>query len=73
MEQVRYRVGILRSSGSVWLQEYPSLAIVIDALPDLLEKHPHVLISRQKVKENGEDGEKRDYIMKRLESLQSGQ
>ena len=52
MEQVRYRVGILRKSGSVWLQEYPSLGMIIDALPDLLHKHPHVFISRQIVKDS---------------------
>lgn len=52
MEQVRYRVGILRKSGSVWLQEYPSLGLIIDALPDLLHKHPHVFISRQIVKDS---------------------
>tara|TARA_R110000744_G_scaffold375_6_gene1496 strand:+ start:24650 stop:24853 length:204 start_codon:yes stop_codon:yes gene_type:complete len=58
MEQVRYRVGIMRSSGSVWLQEYPSLGTILDALPDILNKHPHVFISRQKLKESEmNDGE----------------
>ena len=59
MEQVRYRVGILRKSGSVWLQEYPSLGVVIDALPDLLHKHPHVFISRQIVKDSETNDEER--------------
>lgn len=59
MEMIRYRVGILRKSGSVWLQEYPSLGVVLDALPDLLLKHPHVFISAQRIKESEINDEER--------------
>ena len=59
MEMIRYRVGILRKSGSVWLQEYPSLGVVLDALPDLLLKHTHVIISAQKIKESEINDEER--------------
>ena len=59
MEMIRYRVGILRKSGSVWLQEYPSLGVVLDALPDLLLTHPHVFISAQRIKEGEINDEER--------------
>lgn len=51
---VRYRLTICKSSGSVWMEEYETLAEILANLDALMDKHPHVVISRQKV--NNRDG-----------------
>jgi len=37
------------------MEDYDSLAEILIDLDALMEKHPHVLISRQRVKENGQE------------------
>ena len=53
--KTRYRVMICKASGSVWMEDYESLAEILTDLDSLVEKHPHVIISRQRVKENGQE------------------
>lgn len=53
--KIRYRVTICKASGSVWMEDYDSLAEILTDLDSLVEKHPHVIISRQRVKENGQE------------------
>jgi len=53
--KIRYRVTICKASGSIWMEDYDSLAEILIDLDALMEKHPHVLISRQRVKENGQE------------------
>ena len=53
--KIRYRVTICKASGSVWMEDYESLAEILSDLDELVEKHPHVIISRQRVKENGQE------------------
>ena len=45
----KYRLSICKSNGSVWMEEYEDIQSVSDALKELLLKHPHLLVSRQRV------------------------
>ena len=53
-EQYRYRISILKFNGSVWMDECEDLFSILEQIEALLDKHPHLLISRQKVV--GKDG-----------------
>jgi diphthamide biosynthesis methyltransferase len=56
-EQNKYRITILRGSGSVWVEDYTSIAGIVEDLEELMDKYPHLVISRQKffVKEDEEN------------------
>ena len=56
-EQNKYRITILRGSGSVWVEDYTTISDIVKDLEDLMEKYPHLVISRQKfyVKEDEEN------------------
>jgi len=53
----RYRVTILRSSGSVWVEDYDSPESISLAVSGLLEEYPHFIVSKQKIviKDDEED------------------
>ena len=53
--EIRYRITICKASGSIWVQEYDTLAEILSDLDGLVEKHPHLMISRQKVNRNGQE------------------
>lgn len=52
MEEYRYRITICKSSGSVWMEEYEDISSILEEMDRLLKKHPHLLISRQRVDKN---------------------
>jgi hypothetical protein len=45
----KFRISICKQNGSVWMEEYEDIQSVSDALKELLLKHPHLLVSRQRV------------------------
>tara|TARA_R110002020_G_scaffold451048_1_gene664873 strand:- start:3071 stop:3256 length:186 start_codon:yes stop_codon:yes gene_type:complete len=45
----RYRITILRSSGSVWVEDYDSPESIALAIEGLLEEYPHFVVSKQKI------------------------
>ena len=45
----RYRITILRSSGSVWVEDYDSPELISDAIEGLLNEYPHFVVSKQKI------------------------
>ena len=47
--QYRFRISILKSYGSVWMEECRDMESVIEQIISLLDKHPHLLVSKQKV------------------------
>lgn len=49
--QYKYRVSICKSNGSVWMEEFDNSLSFFKEIEGLLLKHPHLLISRQKVVE----------------------
>ena len=49
--QYRYRVSICKANGSVWMEEFNDVNSILEEIEGLLDKHPHLLISRQKVVE----------------------
>ena len=53
----KYRITILRGSGRVWVEDYTSISGIVKDLEELMEKYPHLVISRQKfyVKEDEEN------------------
>lgn len=48
-EKTRYRVTILRASGSVWVEDYLDIETIIEDLPQLIEEYPHFVISKQRI------------------------
>ena len=52
--QYRYRISICKANGSVWMEECDNAASMIDKIERLLDKHPHLLVSRQIVVEKNE-------------------
>ena len=49
---VVFRVTSLKSNGSVWTKQYESLEQLGEVITVLLEKFPHVVISRQVLKKS---------------------
>ena len=45
----KFRISICKQNGSVWMEEYEDIQSVSNALKELLLKHPHLLVSRQRV------------------------
>ena len=45
----KYRLSICKSNGSVWMEEYEDIDTMLTVIKELLFKHPHLLISRQRV------------------------
>ena len=45
----RYRITILRSSGSVWVEDYSDVAEMVSAAGELIMEYPHIVLSKQKI------------------------
>ena len=45
----KYRISICKANGSVWMEEYGDIESILQVIKELLFKHPHLLISRQRV------------------------
>ena len=45
----KYRISICKANGSVWMEEFENIELILSEMGELLLKHPHLLISRQKV------------------------
>jgi len=51
-ENIVFRVTSLKSNGSVWTKQYNSIEELNQVVPILLEKFPHIVISKQVLKMN---------------------
>tara|TARA_R110002020_G_scaffold65945_1_gene173659 strand:+ start:332 stop:532 length:201 start_codon:yes stop_codon:yes gene_type:complete len=51
-ENVVFRVTSLKSNGSVWTKQYSTVEELNQVVPILLDKFPHIVISRQVLKMN---------------------
>ena len=45
----RYRVTILRSSGSVWVEDYNSIPYMLEGAGELIAQYPHLVMSKQRI------------------------
>ena len=45
----RYRVTILRSSGSVWVEDYNSIPSMLEGAGELIAQYPHLVMSKQRI------------------------
>ena len=52
--QYRYRISICKANGSVWMEEFDNVSSILEEVEGLLLKHPHLLISRQRVVDKNE-------------------
>ena len=52
--QYRYRVSICKANGSVWMEEFDNITSILEEIKGLLLKHPHLVVSRQKVVDRNE-------------------
>ena len=57
--QYRYRISICKANGSVWMEEFENQSSLIEQIDGLLEKYPHLLISKQRVVDRNERPESR--------------
>tara|TARA_R110002020_G_scaffold319050_1_gene534753 strand:+ start:665 stop:865 length:201 start_codon:yes stop_codon:yes gene_type:complete len=51
-ENIVFRVTSLKSNGSVWTKQYNTIEELNQVVPILLEKFPHIVISKQVLKMN---------------------
>ena len=54
METYRYRITLLRSSGSVWVQDYEDVEHILRDIENLIEEYPHLMISKQRIVKDDE-------------------
>ena len=54
MEMYRYRITLLRSSGSVWVQDYENVEHIQRDILLLISEYPHLVISKQRVVKDDE-------------------
>tara|TARA_R100001244_G_scaffold132342_1_gene108301 strand:+ start:288 stop:461 length:174 start_codon:yes stop_codon:yes gene_type:complete len=45
----RYRVTILKSNGSVWVQDFDSPSAIANKIEELIEEFPHLVVSKQRI------------------------
>jgi hypothetical protein len=45
----RYRVTILRASGSVWVEDYNSISSMLEGAGELIAQYPHLVMSKQRI------------------------
>ena len=43
----RYRITILRASGSVWVEDYNSIPSMLEGAGELIAQYPHLVMSKQ--------------------------
>lgn len=51
-EHIVFRVTSLKANGSVWTKNFEDEAKMMDVLPILVGKFPHVIISKQTLKQS---------------------
>tara|TARA_R100000773_G_scaffold44667_1_gene47177 strand:+ start:4722 stop:4922 length:201 start_codon:yes stop_codon:yes gene_type:complete len=51
-EHIVFRVTSLKANGSVWTKNFDSEEKMMDVLPILVGKFPHVIISKQTLKQS---------------------
>ena len=49
METYRYRITLLRGSGSVWVQDYTDIEHILRDIESLVEEYPHIVVSKQRI------------------------
>tara|TARA_R100001082_G_scaffold71263_1_gene40615 strand:+ start:551 stop:733 length:183 start_codon:yes stop_codon:yes gene_type:complete len=45
----RYRITILRASGSVWVEDYNSIPAMLEGAGELIAQYPHLVMSKQRI------------------------
>jgi len=45
----KYRITILRASGSVWVQNFNSPSEITTAIQELISEYPHLVVSKQRI------------------------
>lgn len=45
----RYRITILRASGSVWVEDYNSIPSMLEGAGELIAQYPHLVMSKQRI------------------------
>ena len=45
----KYRVTILKSNGSVWVQDFDSPSAIANKIEELIEEYPHLIVSKQRI------------------------
>ena len=45
----KYRVTILKSNGSVWVQVFESPSAIANKIEELIEEFPHLVVSKQRI------------------------
>tara|TARA_R110002167_G_scaffold164799_3_gene361734 strand:+ start:1063 stop:1269 length:207 start_codon:yes stop_codon:yes gene_type:complete len=54
-EHIVYRVTSLKANGSVWTKSYEDVEKLMGVIPILMDKFPHVMISKQTLKQSPMD------------------
>tara|TARA_B100000214_G_C23909918_1_gene600781 strand:+ start:969 stop:1154 length:186 start_codon:yes stop_codon:yes gene_type:complete len=45
----RFRITILRASGSVWVEDYNSIPAMLEGAGELIAQYPHLVLSKQRI------------------------
>ena len=45
----RFRITILRASGSVWVEDYKSIPAMLEGAGELIAQFPHLVMSKQRI------------------------
>ena len=45
----RFRITILRASGSVWVEDYNSIPSMLEGAGELIAQYPHLVMSKQRI------------------------
>jgi len=45
----RFRITILRASGSVWVEDYTSIPAMLEGAGELIAQYPHLVMSKQRI------------------------
>ena len=45
----RYRITILRASGSVWVEDYKSIPDMLEGAGEIIAQYPHLVMSKQRI------------------------
>tara|TARA_R110002020_G_scaffold40897_1_gene120766 strand:+ start:756 stop:950 length:195 start_codon:yes stop_codon:yes gene_type:complete len=45
----RFRITILRASGSVWVEDYKTIPDMLEGAGELIAQYPHIVLSKQRI------------------------
>lgn len=51
-EIIVYRVTTLKANGSVWTKSYDDIEKLVEVLPLIVDKFPHIILSKQTLKQS---------------------